>query len=232
MHRRSLLLIATIVALLFNSTPSQAQTSYRCDFNDLQGWTYEHQDKAEYSQCAAEDGQLRIFTRPNTYDRQKMHTSAKIFTSGTYRWRTYISPIAKDEQVSIGSWIYCDDRHELDFEVGYGTPEARSKCGAKLDELIACMTNQAHPYTSDYVPIRPGWHDFMIRLKPVNGKYKAQWLIDGKLKKEQQLGFGEEIAFYIYCSVENLKFLGSKIAENYNYGLFDYVKFKGKTKQR
>lgn len=205
---------------------AQKKMTCRWDFKNMDGWVYEHQDTASKSMCYIENKMLRIDTRAHTYDRQKMHTRERIYREGTYRWRTYISDIADWEQVSIGSWIYHDDHHELDFEVGYGTARARRECHAKEDELVVYMTNQDHPYFTKCIPIKKGWHEFCIQLDLVEGKYRARWIIDGDVKQDRQLEFGSEIPFYIFCSVENLKFLGEKIAEHDNYALFDWVRYK------
>ncbi|MEG0837077.1 MAG: hypothetical protein RSE01_05760 [Akkermansia sp.] len=202
-------------------------TPQKCvwDFNDLKGWSYESQDKNPDKQCAIANGSLKIWTKAGSVDRKKVHTTDKIYTSGRYKWRTFISPMGKGDQASIGSWIYCDDQHEIDFEVGYGTQKARQQLKAKNNELIVYMTNQAHPYSSITATIKPGWHIFEIDLSVVNGKYKTQWFIDGKLKHTLQQTFGPEIAFLIYCSVENLSFLGDHRATKDNYGLFDRVEY-------
>jgi hypothetical protein len=222
-----LLFLTCIAARLKAAEPTQV----RWDFNDTQGWTHEHQDDASSPQYTVNDGKLVIFTRANTYDRQKMHTENTIYTSGTYEWRTFISELNVGDQVSIGSWIYSDDQHELDFEVGSGTEVTRKAAGAASGELVACMTSQDLPYASTYTPIKPGWHDFSIKLEPVEGKYLAVWMIDGVEKQRVQLQYGEETAFRIYCSVENLKFIGDRQARTTNYGMFDYVTFNGKIKK-
>ena len=126
----------------------------RWDFDTLDGWVYEHQDQAPVPQCSLNDGNLYIYTRAYTRDRQKMHTAQQVFTCGRYSWRTYISPIATGEQTSIGSWIYCDEQHELDFEVGPGTADVRRKHGIGEGELAACMTSQANPFASSYAAVR------------------------------------------------------------------------------
>ena len=230
-----MLLLLTVLLHTGLYAQNLTKHSVRWNFNDessLAGWRYEHQDTARVPQYGLEEGNLRIFTRPYTRDRQKLFSPGKIYTAGRYRWHTYVPPIKRGEQVSIGSWIYCDDHHELDFEVGYGTKNARQSCGAKDDELVAYMTNQDHPYHSGCAAVKPGWHDYEIRLIPRNGKYLAQWLIDGKLKQEQQLQFGPEVAFFICCSVENLAFTADHIATQYYYGLFDHVSFKGQIKRQ
>lgn len=224
-NMKTLLLLLLLLPTL--TAAGRREKGIRWDFDSLDGWVYEHQDTSSHSMCYVKDGMLRIDTRPFTYDRQKMHTREKTYRAGRYRWRTFISNIADWEQVSIGSWIYHDDHHELDFEVGYGTSNARRECGAKDGELVVYMTNQDHPRFTKCIPIKPGWHDFEIRLDRGDaGNYRALWLIDGKVKQDRQLQFGEEIPFYIYCSVENLRFLGEKIAEHSNYGLFDWVEYK------
>lgn len=207
--------------------PAAAAVHYKWDFNDISGWAYHHQDTATVTEYDISGGILTLTTRANTYDRPKMGTIDQKYTSGTYAWRTYISNIHGGDQTSIGSWIYCDDHHELDFEVGYGTLTARAACDAKYGEMVACMTSQDFPHKSTYTPVSVGWHDFSIKLDLVNGKYLAHWLIDGVEKQTLQLKFGTEIAFKICCSVENLRFIGDHIATQDNYGKYDYVTFDG-----
>lgn len=215
-----------------NEPTANEPATIRWDFDiNTDGWYYFHQDTASISQCTLADGCLVIKTRANTYDRQKMHTTATNFNKGTYSWRTFISPIALGDQTSIGSWIYHDDHHELDFEVGPGTSEARKNAGAADDELLACMTSQDFPYYSSYTKIKSGWHDFNIILDVDSiGHYVATWKIDGEVKQVLNLQYGTEISFQLSCSVENLEFIGDHIPQNDNYGLFDYVTFSGTLK--
>lgn len=198
------------------------------EFDALEDWVYFHQDTATVDQWVVADGKLALTTRANTYDRTKMHTADGFYGEGVYRWRTYVPEIAAGDQVSVGSWIYCDDEHELDFEVGYGTSAARSKANAGEGQLVACMTCQAFPYKSGYVAIDPGWHDFEIVLTVrKDGNYKAEWSIDGASKQTLDLKFGPEYGFLIHCSVENLKFLGDHIATRNYTAYYDRVSFKG-----
>ena len=90
------------------------------NFNNLDGWEYGHQDDNPDNQCILENGYLRIFTRANSVDRKKVRTVERIYTTGRYTWRTHIPQMGIGDQCSVGSWIYHDDQHELDFEVGYG----------------------------------------------------------------------------------------------------------------
>ena len=216
-----LLLCVAVAQILVAQPPKKA----RWNFNDLNGWVYSPQDNNPDKQCSIEKGKLRIFTRAGSVDRKKMHTTDKIYTTGRYTWRTYISQMGVGDQSSIGSWIYCDDHHEIDFEVGYGKKEVREKLNAGPDEMIAYMTTQDHPYKSIPVKVKVGWHKFEIDITSVDGKYLVKWLIDGKELSRVQQTYGDEISFYIFCSVENLNFLGDSIASQDNYGLYDYVKY-------
>lgn len=214
--------------LLLAYLPGQAQkkNNHKWNFDTLDGWVYGHQDKNPNNQCVITDGILKIHTSPNSRDRKKIRTADKIYTSGKYRWKTYIPKMEEKAQSSVGSWIYCDDHHELDFEVGYGKSDVRKQLNASPNDMIAYMTSQDHPYKSTPVKIKPGWHIFEIDLKLVDGHYYATWMIDGRKYQEQQLLFGNEIKFHIFCSVENLTFIGDLIPQQENYGLYDYVKYK------
>lgn len=204
---------------------AQSPQKAKWNFNDLKGWVYCHQDDNPAQQCEIEKGKLKIWTRKESADRKKMRTKDKIYTTGRYTWRTYISEMNLGDQTSIGSWLYCDDKHEIDFEVGPGNEQIRKRLKVGEKDLVVYMTTQGNPYHTTPMLIRPGWHIFEIDITSVDGYYRVEWLIDGKSKAVVQQTYGKEIAFYIYCSVENLKFLGNHPATQDNYGLFDYVKY-------
>lgn len=205
---------------------AQSPLKARWNFNTMDGWAYAHQDENIEQQCRIKKGKLRIFTRSKSADRKKVRTINKIYTTGRYTWKTYISQMGVGDQSSIGSWIYCDNHHEIDFEVGYGKKKVRDELNAQTNEMIAYMTTQDHPYRSIPAKIKVGWHVFEIDITSIDGKYKVDWYIDHKRVSSVQQFFGDGIAFYIFCSVENLKFIGDSVASQDNYGLFDYVKYK------
>lgn len=223
MKKNILLFIVVFISI---SCYAQKENNKKWDFNNLDGWVYAHQDDNPSHQCELEDGILKIFARAQSWDRKKIKTVYQKYTTGRYTWKTYIPPMGKKDQASVGSWIYCDDHHELDFEVGYGTTEVRAKMNAAPDEMIAYMTSQDFPFTSVPHKIKVGWHLFEIDLTIKKNKYYISWLIDKKVTHEIQLQFGTEISFHIFCSVENLKFIGDQIPQQENYGLFDFVEYK------
>lgn len=175
-----------------------------------------------------EEDTLCIATRGNTMDRTKLHTD-NLYTFGEYKWKTFIPEFNPGDKTSVGSWIYCDDHHEIDFEVGWGKPEDRIKYNCPDGQVLAFMTNQDFPFTSTAVPISTGWHEFSIKLKNSNGCYEVEWRIDGDLKKSVSTGFGAETVFRIYVSVENLHFIGTSMPTEDNVGRYEWVKFKGQT---
>jgi len=150
----------------------------------------------------------------------------KRFGAGLYTWRTYISDLSKNERASIGSWIWHNDKHELDFEVGSGPEEERRELKVADDEVIAYITNQESPHLHKKVKIKKNaWHIFQIDLKLVKNNYFATWIIDGTEYASAQLEFGQEYPFHIFCSTENIKFVGDKTPVKDNYGLWDYVTY-------
>lgn len=230
MNRKILMLL--LLCLGGGSGPLRAQTPprqpplyARWDFTEgIKGWKYGHQDQNPNNQCDVINGVVRIWTRAGSVDRKKICTEKK-YTTGRYTWRAYVAPMGLGDQSSVGCWIYSDDHHEIDFEVGSGKAAERQKAGAQPDELLAYMTTQDHPFQSIATPIKPGWHIFEIDLSLREGNYFVQWIIDGKVGATVQQTYGDQVAFSLFCSTENLKFIGDVPASQDNYGLFDWVEY-------
>ncbi len=197
----------------------------RWDFNDLSGWTKVSHDDDPESQTWIENGHLRIYTRANTRDRKKVVSDGNNYTTGRYVWQVFVSDLGIGDQASIGAFLYHDDTHELDFEIGYGKESARAECGAADDEVLAYMTTQSSPFSSVFVPIKKGWHTLEINIRLVNDVYVVNWLIDDVLKHSITQTFGSVYDFAILCSMENLTFVGDHIPTQDNYVLFDYVEY-------
>ncbi|MEG0815856.1 MAG: hypothetical protein RSF93_07960 [Mucinivorans sp.] len=219
------LFVASGVTLLALGQP-KVREYQRWNFDkDIKGWRFDNQDQNPDNQCTIVDGVVKIWTRKGSVDRKKITTLDENYTTGRYTWRTYISQFGVGDQSSIGSWIYSDDHHEIDYEVGYGKATVRAELGAVPDDLVAYMTTQDFPFASVPVLIKSGWHIFEIDLSLVDGKYFVQWIIDGQVRASVQQTYGNQIGFRILCSVENLKFIGDQPATQDNYGLFDYVEY-------
>jgi len=206
------------------SIPDMPDYSKKWDFNNLNGWVDGSQNMNGTINYSIDKGILKIFTRQNAWDRPKVRTENKIYKTGTYTWKVFIPPMGKGDMASLGAFLYCDDKHELDFEIGYGKESVRNELNAKDDDLIVYMTSQDNPFKSIQKKIKCNkWYSLQIDLTLSNNKYIAKWYIDEKEVNTLNLNYGTDFSFYIFCSMENLKFMGDHIPKQENYGLFDYV---------
>ena len=205
--------------------PAEPAYSKRWDFDSFSGWRWETQGDTPQGSGWVQDGLLMFTTRAKTQDRTKAATQSRVYGPGRYSWYLEVPTVEEGDQVSLGAFLYRDDTHELDFEIGYGTETSRVKCGARSGDMVACLTSQANPFVSNYTPIAPGWHTVTLDLEDVDGKYLCRWLIDGAEKQSRQLQFGPETKFYIYCSLENLSFMGSHLPVKDYTVKFDYVTY-------
>lgn len=201
------------------------------EFNEMEDWIHMNQntphdaDPNPEPKTVVENGMLVIHVRKGTQDRRKVLTKDKIYTTGRYKWRLYLPRLDKCGRTSIGAWIYCDDQHELDFEIGSGTQAERTRLGAREDDLVVAMTSQANPYVSGRQLIKTGWHTVEMDLTLVDGNYEVKWLIDGEVRQTQRVTFGTDFPFFIYCSVENLGFMGDHPPVQDNTGYYDRVEY-------
>jgi len=197
----------------------------RWEFDDLTGWVDDSQNNSPKN-YRIEAGKLRMWTRADTRDRVKVRSTER-FSAGWYGWRVFVPRMGRGDQASIGAFLYRDDKHELDFEIGYGTAKLRKALAATSDDLVCYCTSQGHPYSSTQVLVKSGqWHSLALELAPGPDKtFLARWLINGALIKELQTSITQDISFTIHCSVENLSFIGDHIPQQQNHALFNYVSF-------
>jgi len=196
----------------------------RYDFETFDDWQYSHQDTCTKMQYRIADGNLFLSTRAGTYDRTKARLKSVKLGVGKSSCRVFVPTMYAFDQTSIASFLYCDDKHELDFEIGYGKAEVRALHNAKENEVLCYMTSQGYPFQSEIVKLEMGhWYVIDIDITLKDGAYFVQWLIDGEVKATLQQTFGEEVKFTPVLSLENLKFLGDHIPKN-NYEVeFDWL---------
>ncbi len=229
--KRILLLVIILISV---SSCKKKQTDYnalrpapiRWDFNNLDGlvkYTPTMPNNYEIN-----NGVLKIYTRPNTYDRIKFRSKDKIYVQGKYFWRVFVPALGVGDMTSIGCFLYCDDAHELDFEIGYGKSNVRDSHNASDNELLVYITSQGNPHHQLVTKIqREQWYNLEIDLELHNGKYLATWYINSNPITSSQLDFGPvDTKFYVFVSVENLTFIGDHIPTQENYGLFDYMEYQ------
>ena len=197
----------------------------RRDFDDLTGWVDDSQNESPHS-YAVENGVLRMTTRPDTRDRVKVRSTER-FGPGRYTWRVYVPAMGQGDQASIGAFLYRDDKHEVDFEIGYGNAAVRKKVRARDDEMVCYCTSQGHPYSSSQFAVKSEqWYELAIELRDGAAGLDIEWFIDGKPVKELRSKMAATTTFTIHNSVENLTFIGDHIPQQSNYGLFDWVEFR------
>jgi hypothetical protein len=191
----------------------------------LNEWQDDSQNNSPRS-YSINNGILRISTRGQTRDRVKVRTTSR-FGAGKYTWRVYVPEMGKGDQASIGAFLYKDDEHEVDFEIGYGKASVRKTLKASDTDLVCYCTSQGYPYSSNQLLVESEvWHTVSIEVSHgKNDDYLITWVVDGKKSKQLQTSFGDEITFTVHCSVENLLFIGDHVPTQENYAIFDYVEF-------
>lgn len=207
------------------TTPVKNNISKFWDFNNLDEW--EDATQVGNQNYWIENSNLHIFTNPNTWERVKVKSVAT-YATGSYSWRVYVPEMGIGDCASIGAFLYNSDTHELDFEIGYGKETVRQGLNAASDDLIVYATSQANPSHSFQSKIkRNQWYTFTITLAlNTKKKYVATWKIDNQNLTSKTLTYGTATKFKIFCSVENLSFIGDHIPATQNYALFDWVEFK------
>ena len=175
-----------------------------------------------------ENSHLKIITRPEVWDRIKIKTKRADFGLGTYTWRVYVPKMTIGDKASIGAFIYLDDQHELDFEIGSGKHYFREKLGVKPDELLVYCTSQSLPHSSDALLIKhDAWYNLKIQVSEnETDKYVIKWFVNDELLKTLTLAYGKAQRFSVYCSLENLDFIGNKLPEYPHFTLFDWFKYE------
>ena len=198
----------------------------RWDFNNLDSLAKEAPNTTDNYEIT--DGILKIYTRPDTYDRIKFRSENKAYVQGKYSWRVFVPEMGVGDMTSIGCFLYSDDAHELDFEIGYGKDNVRKALNATDDELVVYITSQGNPHHQLKTTIRRNqWYNLDIDLELKNGKYVATWYINNNAVTSSELDYGPtDTKFYVFVSVENLAFIGDHVPAQQNYGLFDYMEYQ------
>ena len=217
-----------MVLSILSDRPQETESTFFSDFKTLEGWRDDSSTESPKSyKVDKEKGLLRISTRAETKDRVKVATKQK-FSAGEYTWRVFVPEMGVGDQTCVAAFLYQDDKHEVDFEFGYGTKELRKKLGAKKDELVCYFTSQGFPVSSTQVLVKhENWYECSIRIAPAKeGNYSVEWFLNNVKMKALQTEFADETEFSVHCSVENLSFIGDHLPTQENYGIFDYFKFK------
>ncbi len=180
---------------------------------------------------ALEEGRIKFTTRPKSKDRVKIR-SKKTFTTGSYTWRILVPEFTLFEQVSVGAFLYHNEKEEFefDFEIGSGQKVNREIIGIQNNEAIVYCVSQFSPSNSSHFAVKMGeYASFKMELSDVNGFYFVKWYINNTLVKELQTTVKSTIEFKVHCSLENLFFMGDVPSENNNIVYFDSFTYQKRT---
>ncbi|UAM97381.1 hypothetical protein K8354_13785 [Polaribacter litorisediminis] len=205
--------------------------SFKENFDDLEKFQKDWENNSWKSPASysLENKHLKITTRANTTDRVKVRTQKKGFTTGTYKWRIFVPKFTLYEKVSIGAFLYHNEKkeYEFDFEIGSGNKDDRKKINLKDDEAIVYCVSQFSPSNSSHFSVKMNaYADFEMELMDVDGFYLVKWTINNSLVKTLQTKVKSSIGFRVHNSLENLHFMGDVATTKENYVLFDSFSYK------
>lgn len=176
-----------------------------------------------------EKKQLKITTRANSTDRVKVRSKRKNFSTGIYKWRIFVPKFKLFEQVSIGAFLYHNQKEEFefDFEIGSGQKLDREKINLNDDEAIVYCVSQFSPSNSSHFAVKMNeYSEFKMELIDVHGFYLVKWFINNQLVKTLQTKVKRNIKFKVHNSLENLHFMGDVKTTSENYVFFDSFSYK------
>ena len=210
-------------------------------FKDLSAYVEDFENEENFKRYWSDDSQntkeikyklennhIKLTTAKGTKERAKIKFNKTNLTFGTYEWRVYVPKMRLSENCSIGAFLYRDDKHELDFEIGSGNSKDRKEVAAKRNELLLFCTSQQSPYGSTIAKIKEeNWCNLKLELSAgLKNYYLAEWYLNGDKVFELQLDYGRRFKFEALCSLENIHFIGDKPTSVENYTYFDSFKYK------
>jgi hypothetical protein len=251
--------IAAVVAVAVH-----AQTAKRWDFNlnTVAGvappeWIRES-GSFTYN-FRALDGSLLLWNTPNlALDRTKIRTAREDFRTGTYTFRIFVeTPPEGDTSMSIGAFLLSpqskgdNKMREIDFEIGYGKPEARKRAGVPVSDrtwAVVYMTvhrddtsGQRNSYAVKAIRTNQ-WYIAQLVLEKAPASvatkivpYRVRWRIypDGTLPPKVDdfqvlTNYGpSNTSFFIAGSLETLPdYMGTRAARTSRHVKFDFISYQ------
>ncbi|KAL7752340.1 1,2-dihydroxy-3-keto-5-methylthiopentene dioxygenase [Sorochytrium milnesiophthora] len=232
-----LLAIALAAIALFSLPPAAADTScpsmlknaIHDPLDNLANWVDDSDKGGSSHDYQIKDGVLEFNLNPTTLQRSKVRLHERINGTGRHQWRVWTPAFKRGDPSSIGSYLYHNDFHEVDFEIGFGAEAFRKNLSMDSPDhdnyLVARLSSQAvdgkswKSHDSTQVGIQSNmWHQFTLDLNLADDgsqAYNMRWWIDGTLVKTSRQQWGPRDAgdgFWPTMSLENLPFM----AEGYN----------------
>ena len=227
---------------------SSLYTTERWDMNVGQtGWTEDSQEgynppinierpnQINYGVPFQNAISARLWFTAGTEERIKIRTD-ELYPSDNdaYIWRIFIPFMEPRGRASIGAFLYNDDDHEFDFEIGYGNKNERDFWKATPDEVLCYMINRSDPSDADNqkpIKVKAGtWHEFEMRIgQDTNnpGQSDLSFAVDSVIYRFKPLLYSLKM-FSVLCSVEYQPYMGDgdQYRINNPEAYFDYVLHK------
>ncbi|MEW8146817.1 MAG: hypothetical protein AB2788_13770 [Candidatus Thiodiazotropha endolucinida] len=158
---------------------------------------------------------ITLFTNAQSPQRVKLTTNVGYYSTGIYKWRTFIPRIQPRDAISIGMFIisnevYGENQPELDFECGYGSKNDRESISEiTASDAICHLVSHDDPKPNPKVVkiSSQSWHTFKL---VVSGDYYAAWYIDDIEMHQVPISYSNEISFIPMISLEHLPFMGKE----------------------
>ena len=117
---------AILKELLFFKNLSNYYENFENEQNFVRYWSNDSQNTKK-KKFYLENKYLKLTTAKGTKERVKIIFNKNNLTFGTYEWKVFVPKMKMNENCSIGAFLYADDGHELDFEIGSGSSVDRER---------------------------------------------------------------------------------------------------------
>ena len=233
---KSIFLLAFLSISCFNNNLFEKKNKLRKlkyhleNFNDEKTFNYFWNNASQNTsnkKYHLENNTIKLSTKKGSKERVKIIFNKNNLTFGTYEWKVFVPKMKLKENCSIGAFLYADDRHELDFEIGSGNSSDRNKYKPKPNELLLFCSSQENPYSSFAFKLKDeSWYSLKLKLtRGIKNDYLVKWYVNEKKIHELQLNYGKKIKFEALCSLENIHFIGDKPTSVDNYTYFDSFEY-------
>ncbi|KAI8912175.1 hypothetical protein DFJ77DRAFT_71558 [Powellomyces hirtus] len=191
-------------------------------FDNLSSWIDASQAGGSAKNFGLVQNRVHFAVDPNSSHRVKLEHTERIRGSGRHQWRIFTPVRRPGDITSIGAFLYADDYHELDFEIGYGAEDVRTRLAAEQDQLVVYMTSQATDGVSwssldgsQILITGDAWHELAmdLALNDTGTQFIVAWWIDGEMVKQSGQSWGPTDigdGFRSMISLENLWWMGSR----------------------
>lgn len=200
-----------------------------------------------FSACGEDINAMWLMTESGSEHRRKIVTPSSgtpPYGVGAYSWRIWMPEFETNARIGVGAFLYADDAHEIDFEIGSGGAPGTMP-GKDRGDLVNSIpansplvfmtvqgeTSELFDPTDSSLHIQPcKLYTLTIGLTvAASGNYQIDWFIQERygprvhaLSHEAAYG-PADATFRILCSLENLCFYGNAFPTKPHNAYFESV---------